>query len=130
MFFSVSAQHSSCSGSCGCISYHRHQSSGCGFVIGRLSATSHTNTLCCLCSYVVGIRNKRTGQLRLSEAAGSIMLRLEAQAAHVADAEVAGVIKAAQQQQGQLPQDMAARRLMARRCVWSCCVPFSILSCF
>jgi hypothetical protein len=70
------------------------------------------------CSYVVGIRNKRTGQLRLSEAAGSIMLRLEAQAAHVADADVAGVIKAAQQQQGQqgqLPQDMAARRLMARR---------------
>jgi hypothetical protein len=38
-----------------------------------------------------------------------------------ADAEVAGVIKAAQQQQGQqgqLPQDMAARRLMARMCVW------------
>ncbi|KAF6259060.1 RNA polymerase I associated factor, A49-like protein [Scenedesmus sp. NREL 46B-D3] len=70
--------------------------------------------------YVVGIRNKRTGRLRLSEAAGGIVLRLEAQAAHVADADVAGVIKAAQQQQGQqgqLPQDVAARRLMARRLV-------------
>jgi hypothetical protein len=70
----------------------------------------------------VGIRNKRTGQLRLSEAAGSILLRLEAQAAHVADADVAGVIKAqqqqGQQQQGKLPEDMAARRLMARRCAW------------
>ncbi|WIA38332.1 hypothetical protein OEZ86_001668 [Tetradesmus obliquus] len=68
--------------------------------------------------YVVGIRNKRTGQLRLAEAAGGSLLRLEAQAAAVNDADVAGVVRAAQQQQrGPQPDDVAARRLMARRLV-------------
>jgi hypothetical protein len=94
-------------------------------ITGQLSQMSDESTdliqmsysYCSACSYVVGIRNKRTGQLRLSEAAGSILLRLEAQAAHVDDADVAGVIKAqaGQQQQGQQLQDLAARRLQARR---------------
>jgi hypothetical protein len=72
---------------------------------------------------VVGFFNRSKSTLKLVEAAGSSVVRLEAQAINVSDAQVAGLKTATQkdeqqqqQQQRTLrPQDVAGRRAHSRK---------------
>eukprot|EP00879_Flechtneria_rotunda_P016632 GHRR01017402.1.p1 GENE.GHRR01017402.1~~GHRR01017402.1.p1 ORF type:complete len:402 (+),score=169.99 GHRR01017402.1:1271-2476(+) len=76
---------------------------------------------CDLYRWAVGLYNRKTKMLRVMKAAGGTVVRVEAQALNVSDAEVAGVVKPRlsedQRLRQQQPKDLATRRAEARRLV-------------